>query len=610
VELGTSIVLEFSEPIEIESLRTGLVIRNSEFYWDRGEDPGHFSIEDFGPLSLAESTLTIHMPPLEYDERYEVTLSGNTSHGIMDLGGNPLDGNGNGISEGSPDDDLVISFSTSDPTPPRVVFTEPYAGEEGIALRSPIRAVFDDEMNPLTLDSFNISLLDNRGHHLEIELWYYMANRTLLIVPANELNYSTTYLVVISSEVRDTSQNRLDGNGDGIGGGPYDDFSWNFTSISDTVPPSLEILYPEDDDAFTIGDVVNITGYAMDLAGIAGLELRIRNQNWTDILHSFNETDNSWFYEWDTGDYEEGQYRIQVRAYDMSGRLSIVEVVIQLRKAAEPFPIWIVVLVTAVLLAFATIGYRYTKSRHAEKEKIAELRKAEMEEMLRRLEEEHQALAERAKEIEAKELDLETREKYLKDLDAHYQSLAQSLFERERIDFSTGERIVAQEMGESLYEIKRYEKAFTLLSEAEASQAGELTERLPESGKKALLLVYFNALEAYLREKLRGLIPEGATILLGEKGHINTRSKGWEEKWSTLSLGILVHAIDHNKHFFVKDEALWKDTKGLMREIVDIRNLTAHPSEANPELSDVRGKVYTAIRSLSDVLRRPRAMKR
>ncbi|MFQ5885234.1 MAG: hypothetical protein ACE5IO_09065, partial [Thermoplasmata archaeon] len=199
---------------------------------------------------------------------------------------------------------------------------------------------------------------------------------------------------------------------------------------------------------------------------------------------------------------------------------------------------------------------------------------------------------------------------YLRDLDSHYQSLAQSRFERERIDLSAGERSVAQEMGENLHEIKRHEKAYILLSEAEASEAGEMTKKLPESGKKALLLVYFNALEAYLRDKLREMIPSGATILLGEKGHINTRSRGWEDKWSTLSLGTLTHAIDHNSHFFVEDEEQWEETQRLMRETIDIRNSTAHPSEANPDVSEVREKVYSAIQSLSEILKRPRELKR
>jgi parallel beta-helix repeat protein len=609
VDLVSAVTIDFTEEMDLKSLQTGLMVRNNKSFWDKGEEPGHYSIQDFGEFSFDGGTLTISEPALQYDETYEITLSGNVSAGLTDLAGNPLDGDKDGTSEGSPTDDFVFTFSTVDPIPPTVVFTYPSPGQQDIPLRSVVRAIFDDDMDNQTLNSSTVLLKDHQDVLVDTDIFYYQNNNTLLLVPTNGLDFDTTYLVVISSKVRDTSQNTLDGNGDGTGSGtPIDDFSWNFTSIPDTIPPTLEILYPEDDAVFTIGDLINVSGSASDLNGIDQLELRIQNEAWSDILTSLNDTDSSWFHEWGTEDYEEGQYRIQVRAFDPSGLSTVEEVIIRLRKPIEPFPIWIVILVTVVFLVVVTFGYRYARSKRTEREKIAEQRRAEMEEMMKNLEDEHVALVKRAREIEAKELDLETKERYLRDLDAHYKSLAQSLLEREKIDLSTGEKIVAEEMGENIYDIKRYGKAFTLLSEAEASQAGEMTKRLPESGKKALLLVYFNSLESYLREKLKGMIPKGATILLGEKGHINTRSEGWEEKWSTLSLGTLSHAIDHNKHFFVEDEDLWEETKPLMRETVDIRNLTAHPSEENPEVSDVRTKVYSAIQSLSEILKKPRAM--
>lgn len=609
VGLVSAVTIDFTEEMDLKSLQTGLMVRNSKSFWDKGEELGHYSIQDFGEFSFDEGTLTISEPALQYDETYEITLSGNMSTGLTDLAGNPLDGDKDGTSEGSPTDNFVFTFSTVDPIPPTVVFTYPSPGQQDVDLRSVVRAIFDDDMDNLTLNSSTVLLKDHQDVLVDTDIFYYQNNNTLLLVPTNSLDFDATYLVVISSKVRDTSQNTLDGNGDGTGSGTLiDDFSWNFTSIPDTIPPTLEILYPEDDAVFTIGDLINVSGSVSDLNGIDQLELRIQNEAWSDILTSLNDTDSSWFHEWGTEDYEEGQYRIQVRAFDPSGLSTVEEVIIRLRKPIEPFPIWIVILVTVVVLVVVTFGYRYARSKRTEREKIAEQRRAEMEEMMKKLEDEHVALVKRAREIEAKELDLETKERYLRDLDAHYKSLAQSLLEREKIDLSTGEKIVAEEMGEDIYDIKRYGKAFTLLSEAEASQAGEMTKRLPESGKKALLLVYFNSLEAYLREKLKGMIPTGATILLGEKGHINTRSEGWEEKWSTLSLGTLSHAIDHNKHFFVEDEDLWEETKRLMRETVDIRNLTAHPSEENPEVSDVRTKVYSAIQSLSEILKKPRAI--
>ncbi|MEE9116949.1 MAG: Ig-like domain-containing protein, partial [Thermoplasmata archaeon] len=611
VDLNTNLIINFTEPIDLVSLRTGLMISYNGLTWGKGTAPGNIPIQDFGTFDLNGTSLTISDLSFLTDATYQVTLSGDASDGITDIKGNTLDGNQNGSSEGSPMDDHVFSFSTIDRTPPEVVFTFPADTEVDVPVSSVIRVIFDDDMDVSTLTGQNVSLRDDSGSEQVVNISYLTINRTLLIEPVWELDFSTDYQISVSSMVRDTGGNLLDGNGDGVGSGLVsENFSLRFKTAPDAVPPSLSIIYPEDDSRFTIGDIIRINGTATDSDRVELLQISIQFGDWIDITEFLNETNGTWYYDWDTAGYEDGNYPIQVNATDPSKLSSFDDRIVILRAPVVPFPVWIPILLTIIILISATVSYRYFRSAYVERERIAEQRRTEVEELLRKLEEEHEALATRAEEIEVKELDLDTREAYLRDLDEHYESLAASLFARERIDLAVGERIVAQEMGDNLYEIKRHAKAFTLLSEAEASEAGEMTKKLPESGKKALLLVYFNALEAYLREKLKDLIPTGATILLGEKGHINTRSRTWEEKWDNLSLGILSHAIDHNKHFFVENEEEWEDTKDLMRETIETRNLTAHPSETNPDVSDVRERVYTAIQTLSLILKRPRELKK
>lgn len=611
VDLNTDLIINFTEPIDLDSLRTGLMFSGNGLIWGKGTAPGNIPILDLGTFDLNGSALTITDLSFRTDTTYQVTLSGNASDGITDIKGNTLDGNKNGFSEGSPMDDHAFSFSTMDRTPPKVVFTFPADTEDYIPPSSVIRVIFDDDMDVSTLTSQNLLLWDDSGSEQVINISYLTVNRTMLIEPILGLNFSTDYQVSVSSMVRDTGGNLLDGNGDGVGSGTFsDNYSWSFKTAPDAVPPSLSIIYPEDNSRFTTGDTIRINGTATDSDRVELLEISIQFGDPIDITEFLNETNGTWYYDWDTTGYEDGNYPIQVIATDPSNLSSTDERIVGLRSPVVPFPVWIPILLTIIILISATVSYRYFRSAYVERERVTEQRRTEVEELLRKLEEEHEALASRAQEIEAKELDLDTREAYLRDLDEHYESLAASLLARESIDLAAGERIVAQEMGDNLYEIKRHEKAFTLLSEAEASEAGEMTKKLPESGKKALLLVYFNALEAYLREKLMDLIPTGATILLGEKGHINTRSRTWEEKWDHLSLGILSHAIDHNKHFFVENEEEWEDTKDLMRETIEIRNLTAHPSETNPDVSDVRERVYTTIQTLSRILKRPRDLKK
>jgi parallel beta-helix repeat protein len=610
VALDTNIILNFTEPIDMGSLATGLEISSNGISWGKGTGPGTIPVQDLGTFNQNGSSLTISDLSFQPDATYQVTLFGNLTDGISDVKGNRLDGDGDGVSEGSPQDDYIFSFSTIDQTPPKVVFTYPAHEQDDIPLRPILRVIFDDDMDESSLNSGNVQLT-LEGEARQVNITYSPSNRTMLVEPLLDLDFSETYVVNISSMVRDTGGNLLDGNGDGTGSGTSsDNYTWSFDTVPDNIAPEVTILNPMSSAIFEPGDIIRINGTATDSDRVELLEINIQFEGWIDITQFLNHSNGTWFYDWETDGEEDGNYPIQVKATDPSGLFSQVETIIGLRTPVAPFPVWIPILVTIIILIGATLSYRYFRSAYVEIERVTEQRRTEVEELLRQLEDEHEALADRAGEVEAKELDLDARESYLRDLDEHYESLAASLFARERIDLATGERIVEQEMGDNLYEIKRHEKAYILLSEAEASEAGEMTKKLPESGKKALLLVYFNALEAYLREKLKDLIPTGATILLGDKGHINTRARTWEEKWDTLSLGVLSHAIDHNKHFFVENEEEWEDTKDLMRETIEIRNLTAHPSEANPDVSDVRERVYGSIHSLSRILKRPRDLKK
>jgi hypothetical protein len=125
VGLNPDIIVNFTEPIDPDSLGTGLQISSNDFVWGNGTGPGHTPIQDFGTFTLNGTTLSISDLTLQPDKTYRVTLSGNTSGGISDLRGNLLDGNNNGVSEGSVVDDYVFTFSTIDATPPNYPSTSP-----------------------------------------------------------------------------------------------------------------------------------------------------------------------------------------------------------------------------------------------------------------------------------------------------------------------------------------------------------------------------------------------------------------------------------------------------------------------------------------------------
>jgi len=70
-----------------------------------------------GSIDYNDTTNSVHFTPtsdLKIDETYEVTILSS----VTDLGLATLDGDGDGVSEGSPDDDYVWNFTTTTNLPP------------------------------------------------------------------------------------------------------------------------------------------------------------------------------------------------------------------------------------------------------------------------------------------------------------------------------------------------------------------------------------------------------------------------------------------------------------------------------------------------------------
>ena len=212
----------------------------------------------------------------------------------------------------------------------------------------------------------------------------------------------------------------------------------------------------------------------------------------------------------------------------------------------------------------------------------------------------------RVETIEKDKIGVNSQYTSLYELDELYKILAEDLVKRRIVDIKAGEEIVKKRLEKKyLNELKRFDEAYALLCEAETSDSVLMRKDFPESGKKAILLVYFNAIEVYIREKLKELIPKGVTILLGENhGHINTRKKDWERTWNVLGLGSCIHIVNRNSYIFLKNEELWKSkVETLMHQVREMRNTIAHPSAENPDPKFVREKVYKLFTLLPDALK-------
>jgi len=194
-------------------------------------------------------------------------------------------------------------------------------------------------------------------------------------------------------------------------------------------------------------------------------------------------------------------------------------------------------------------------------------------------------------------------------LEGLYRALARALLQSPEVNLAHGRKLADVRLGSLARLLGEQGASYRLLSEAEASVSSDLFRGLPESGRKALLLVYFYSLEEYLSHRLRVLVPPGATVLLGDRGHINVRRRGWEQQWAGLSLGNLLYLLDHNRAMFLADPDRWEeDVEPFVHQTVDARNRTAHPSREAPPLDRVRELIYTSFRLLESVLKAPKGV--
>ena len=177
----------------------------------------------------------------------ETTFNGSTLYTVnitttaMDRVGNQLDGNGNGIAEGSPTDDYSWSFTTAiipDDEPPYVAKTVPQDDEIDVNKSIVIIISFSEPMNQVMTES-GFTIIP----YLDGIFDWDTDGQVLTFTPDEDLNYDTEYTVrLMGGTARDLASNTLDGNNNTISeGSPGDDYSWSFTTEPEPIP---EIIYP------------------------------------------------------------------------------------------------------------------------------------------------------------------------------------------------------------------------------------------------------------------------------------------------------------------------------------------------------------------------------
>ncbi|MCK4444688.1 MAG: Ig-like domain-containing protein, partial [Thermoplasmata archaeon] len=389
VQLDEKITITFSEQISETTFATGIAAKiNMTTY----------SLEPFADSVWDTSSRTLTMTPhggMDYDTEYTIIVSGDHIDGVKDLASNPLDGDEDGVPEGSPMDDHRFTFKTPDPFPPYVVNTTPYSDEEDVRQDTYINATFDDVMDETTLIPDNFDVRDSLGTPIDGNLTYNSQGRTLSFDPDGNLRPGMTHTVTIS-DVSDSDGNLI--------AAPY---SWSFTTAFDYDPPVVTITTPIDGFEVTVGDELVISGTALDDSGIASLLIQFGDGPQIDITSIFNSTDGTWIYAWDTAEHGSGQVTINVTAYDLLLLRGSDEVSIQIKEKPAEDITWLILVILAVIIAVvATLLFilMWRRRRQAEEyELIAEEVREEMAE-------EREAEGEAGEEGEAEEAGEEPEE--------------------------------------------------------------------------------------------------------------------------------------------------------------------------------------------------------
>jgi outer membrane protein assembly factor BamB len=236
VDKDTNITISFSELMDETTAENGFSMFPSvtgQFTWNGVEMTFH------PDSSLAYNTL------------HSVYIDGTA----RDRYGNSLDGNNNGVSQGSPIDDYTFSFTTEEAIPP--VITEVYPADQQTSVHpnDVITVNFSDPMIEVSAQAaFSIDPPTTGVFSWDVN------STDLRFVPSSPMQQETWHNCTVSHSALAASGKLLDGNGDGTASGDAtDDYTWSFY-VSDLIPPQISEYIPTDGDSnIPLDSVVTVT---------------------------------------------------------------------------------------------------------------------------------------------------------------------------------------------------------------------------------------------------------------------------------------------------------------------------------------------------------------
>lgn len=169
-------------------------------------------------------------------------------------------------------DAVVIDYQLPSVVPV-IIANSPADGASGVLLATDIKARFDRDMSLTGTGTVTLrNLTPGSGADIVFNLpdsQVSVSGDTLTINPTANLNLGTDYAIRISG-------NALKDSDDTPFAGILEDTTWNFTTTSDNVPPTIATLYPADNatDVLPFLDLVATFGENVQLTGTGTVTIR------------------------------------------------------------------------------------------------------------------------------------------------------------------------------------------------------------------------------------------------------------------------------------------------------------------------------------------------
>lgn len=252
VPVNTNITATFSEEMDQESVQEAFTVSQN-------------GSAVSGAITFSGNTATFN-PNNNLD--FGTSITATISTDARDLVGNKLES------------EFSWSFTTEqESVPPEVSSTNPADGASDVPVDSDIKATFNEEMNPATINK-NTFFVTRNGTQIEGDISY--SGVTATFNPSSNLGTGRTYSVTITTGAKDLAGNALENN-----------VNWTFTTEQETTPPVVNTTSPTD-GATDVPVNTNISASfseSMDQASVQGAFTV--SQNGSDVAGTVSFSENT-----------------------------------------------------------------------------------------------------------------------------------------------------------------------------------------------------------------------------------------------------------------------------------------------------------------------------